>query len=110
MQSQGLLLSLQSLFQSDGELVGAAGGLAAAADAAQTLDSLLNAHALDELGNALQVTVAAAHEIDGLDDVALQLDIDASGASAAGHVSICHFSVSLNELIHAALYTNNTIL
>ena len=57
-----LLLSLQSLLQSDGQLIGAAGGLAAAADAAQALDSLLNAHTLDELGNTLQVTVATTVE------------------------------------------------
>ena len=87
-----LLLGLESLFQSDGQLIGAAGGLAAAADAAQTLDRLLNAHTLNELGNALEVTVAAAEEGNGLDGVAIQLNINASGAGALGRISISHNS------------------
>ena len=93
---QILLLCLHSFLQCDGQLVGAAGGLATTADTTQTLDSLLCAHTLDELRNTLQIAVATAEEHDGLNDVALQLHINASRASTLGGISICHFRISLS--------------
>ena len=78
------------LFESLGDLVGAARRLAAAADALETFDDLVHGHAGDELGNALQIAVAAAVDGDGLDDAVFHIEIHALGADTAGSIRKLH--------------------
>lgn len=57
------------LLQCAAELVGARGRLAAAADAVEFADDIVNLLADDEAANTLQVAVASAQEENLLDDV-----------------------------------------
>ena len=69
----GLQLS-QRLFQVLGDLVGAAGGLAAAGRAFHAGDGVLGLHALQQTADALQVAIAAADDLDGFNGVILVQD------------------------------------
>ena len=53
------------------DLVGAAGGTGAAGDTLHAGNGILGLHALEQTANALQVTVAAADDLDGLDGVVI---------------------------------------
>ena len=69
--SKAVRFSSLSRFQRLGDLVRAGGGLSAAADALQPLDGLVHRHAPQQAGDTLQVAVAAADHLDGLDDADL---------------------------------------
>ena len=66
-----------------GKLIGAGGGSAVAAHAAQPCDDVFALHALDQSADALEVAVAAAGE-DGGDEAVfvVQHDVDGVGAGA----------------------------
>ena len=74
------------------ELVRTTCVLVAAGDALQTLDDLVGRHTLDELADALQITVASAderHVVDGV--VVVQLYVDRAAACAlCGIVKLFH--------------------
>ena len=74
-------------FQCAAELVGAGGGLAAAADAVEFLDDIVDFLSSDQPADALEVSVASANEED-LPDNALVIDghIDELRAGALGFV------------------------
>ena len=75
------------LFQRAAELVGAGGGLAAAADAVEFRDDVVDFLADDQPADALEVSVASAHEEDLLDDaVIIDGHIDELRAGALGFV------------------------
>ena len=59
------------LFQRVRKLVGTGGFLHTAVDAVEAFDHGVDVHALDELGNALQVAVAAADELNIFDGLAV---------------------------------------
>ena len=83
----GFLLScLQSLSQ----LIGAGGSLGAAGNTLNAGDDLVDIHAFHQSGDALQVAVAAAEELNILDLAVFNLKDDLSGAGALGLVSILH--------------------
>ena len=63
--------SLLQLFEGAAQLVGAGGAFAAAADAVDAGDDIVDFLATDQLADALQVAVASAKEEDLLDDVVL---------------------------------------
>ena len=71
-----------------GDLVGAAGGLAAAHRTLHTGNGVLGFHTDKQLGNALQVAVAAALHLDRGDGVVgVQFDLGAAGADTLVFVS-----------------------
>lgn len=84
------LCCLQSLCQ----LVRAGGGSAAAADALYAGDDFIDIHALNELADALQVTVAAAEEVQVMYLAVLNVKNDLLRAGAAGFVSVLHSDAS----------------
>ena len=57
----------QSLFQVLGNLVGAAGGAGAAGGTLHAGYGILSLHALEQAADALEVAVAAADDLNGLD-------------------------------------------
>ena len=63
--------SLLQLFEGAAQLVGAGGAFAAAADAVDAGDDIVDFLATNQLADALQVAVASAKEEDLLDDVVL---------------------------------------
>ncbi len=79
------------LLEGAGELVGAGGGLAATADAAQTGDEVRGLHSFGEGGYAGCVAAATAVEAH-LSDGAVVCDVDLNGAGACPRciVSVCH--------------------
>ena len=66
------------------KLVGARGGLEAAADARKTLDCLLSTHALAKRGYALRVAGTATVKAYALDDAVLYLNLNPARADATG--------------------------
>ena len=74
-------------FQCAAELVGAGGGFASAADAVEFGDDVVDLLACDQAADALEVSVASAHEEDLLNN-ALVIDrhIDELRAGALGFV------------------------
>ena len=81
-----LLCCLQSLCQ----LVGAGGSLGATGNTLNAGDNIIDVHAFHQRGDALQVAVAAAEELNILDLAVFNLKNDLSGAGALGLVSILH--------------------
>ena len=75
------------------QLIGAGGGLHAAADALHTGDHIVDIHTLNQSGNALQIAVAAPKELDGLNLVILNLKKDALRAGSFGLVFVLHISI-----------------
>jgi len=73
------------------QLIRAAGRLPAAADTLQPGNGVLGLHPLDQAGDPLEVAMAATGKLYGLDDVPIQLQIDAAGAYALRRIRICHF-------------------
>ena len=88
----GALLSRVGCSQALHQLIGARCGAAAARVAFKHACHLIDALALDELADGLQVAVAAADEVDMLDGVAVKVDVDFARAHAAGLVGIHGFS------------------
>jgi len=74
-------------FQCAAKLVGAGGRFAAAADAVEFLDDIVDFLSDDQPADALEVSVASAHEEDLLDDaVVINGHIDELRAGALGFV------------------------
>ena len=74
-------------FQCAAELVGAGGRLPSAADAVEFLDDVVDFLSDDQAADALEVSVASAHEEDLLDDaVVIDRHIDELRAGALGFV------------------------
>ena len=74
-------------FQCAAELVGAGGGFAAAADAVEFRDDFVDFLANDQTADALEVSVAAAHEENLLNDIiVVNSHIDKLRAGALGFV------------------------
>ena len=65
----------KSTFQSLCQLVGAGSTSALAVCTLKPFDDLVNIHALAELCHTLSVSVAAARELDALDDLTVKLNI-----------------------------------
>ena len=82
------LLRLTSLAQGLDELVGTAGGAATAGVALENGGDVLDAFAVDELANSLEIAVAAADEVNMLDGVAVKIDVDLARADAFGSIGI----------------------
>ncbi len=81
------LCGLLQRFQCAAELVGAGGGLASAADAVEFLDDVVDFLSGDQPADALEVSVASAHEEDLLNDaVVIDGHIDELRAGAFGFV------------------------
>ena len=78
------ILAVQSFLQGLGKLVGAGSGLASAANALETADDVFNLHALDKTGNALEVSVAAAHDLKAGDTAVFDLDLHQLRATPFG--------------------------
>lgn len=91
-QSVGFLrIPLHACFgglQRLGQLVGAGGAFHAAGDALHTGDDIVDVHTLHELGNALQVAIAAAHELDVFDLVVFHIKVDHLRTGALGLILI----------------------
>jgi hypothetical protein len=105
-----ILKSLVSerLLESLCELVGAGCSSASAVGAFYSFDNIFCLHALDELGDALGVTVAAAYEFCGFDGVVVckgDFDLTGTGAFCGVFDRLCHninsFALSL---IYKTLY------
>ena len=78
------------LLQSGCQLVGAGGAFAAAGDAFQAGDDLIDLHAFYQRADALQVAVAAADVLDIFQLAFLDIKEDAAGTSAFGGVFVMH--------------------
>ena len=72
--------------QGAGQLVGARGSLAAAVDAFEPGDGLLDLHAAHQCGDTLRIAVTAAREGHAADDVSVGFDVDLSRAGARGGI------------------------
>ena len=68
-----LALRRHSLFYGSHELIWARCRLESASDAVESSLDILVLHALDELGNTLQVAVASADELHVVDDIAVHV-------------------------------------
>jgi len=99
---RGLLRTalLVCLAHSNGKLVGAGGTLEAAANAAQSFLNLINGQSDNQLGNALQVAVAAAGKADLTHDVAVENDTNLAGAGALSFVDVFHEFILLKSEIN----------
>ena len=82
------LVSLQCLCQ----LVGAGGLLHAAGNAFDAGDGLIDVHTFHQGADALQVAVAAAHELDALNLVVFHIEIDHLGAGTLG-LELIHIKI-----------------
>ena len=72
------VIALESL----GQLVRAGGIFESAANPLHALDGILHPHSLQQVGDALQVAVAAALHAAVLDDAAIHVDLHIIGANA----------------------------
>ena len=81
-----------SLCLADGlaELVGAGGLFPATADAFEAGEDVLDFHAFDESAHALRVAVAAAEEIDVVDDAVFDVEIDLFATSSLCLIGVMH--------------------
>src|SRR5699024_6082846 len=91
-----VLLLFQRRAQGVGDLVRAGGGLAAAGDALHTGNGILGLLTPQQRADALQVAVAAAHDLHGMDGaVVVELYGGAAAADAAIHLGIGSHGFSL---------------
>ena len=77
----------------NGQLIGAGGGLASTGVALEVSLNLIHGHAIDQLADGLEVTVAAANELYIGDYIVVQLEIDLRGADSIGAVRIIHVAI-----------------
>ena len=82
------LLRLTGFAQRVDKLVGAAGGTTTAGVALEQGGDVLDALAVDELADGLEITVAAADEIHVLNGIAVKIDADLSRAYAFGSIGV----------------------
>ena len=80
----------QGLFQCLGQLVGAGGGLEAAAYAFQTLDDFFDRHPFHQPANALRVAIAAVFEFNVFQNAVFNFKIDGLAACASIYMSEFH--------------------
>jgi hypothetical protein len=81
------LIHLLQLANGDTDLVRTTRGLKSAGDALETLAGVLELHPLDEGGNALEIAIAAADDIEACDDlVIVSLEVNILGTGALGLV------------------------
>ena len=81
-EEKSFLVGLECLCQ----LVGAGSGFEAAANALHTVNGILHLHAAQQMGDSLQVAVAAAGDAAVLDGVPFHIDLHIVGADALGAV------------------------
>ena len=81
-----VLCSLQSLCQ----LIGAGGGLHAAADAFHTGDDIVDVHSLYQRADAHQIAIAAAEELNIVNLAVFNFKGNLTGAGALGLVIVLH--------------------
>ena len=91
----GKLLFLHGLSYGTAQLVGARGVLEAATDTFQTLENLINFHAIHQSAHALRVAIAATIELHVFQDAVLDFKLDGLAASALGSVSISHLRFNI---------------
>ena len=83
-------LNCHRLPNSLAKLVGARGVFETATDAFQTLEYLINFHAIHQSTHALCVSVAAAIELHILQDAVLNFKLNGLAACALGSVGVFH--------------------
>ena len=82
------LLRLTGFAQRVDKLVGAAGGTTTAGIALEHGGDVLDALAVDEFADSLEIAVAAADEIHVLDGIAVKIDVDLTRAYAPGSIGV----------------------
>ena len=85
--------------QRAGDLIRAARGLHAAANAAQPFDHVVDLHPGEQLGDSLQIAGAAPDDFDGTDDAVLNIKVELAGADAVRHIAEFHVDVSFPTFV-----------
>lgn len=89
------------LLQRLSELIGAGSTLAVAVDTVQTANDLIHGHTLHQFGDALQISVTAAGDLQRLHDPVLHNNVHITGANSLGgkiHLHTINAPFSVSEL------------